>query len=435
MNRIIIVGNGFDLAHGLKTKYEDFINWYWKQCGYNLLHCSEKEMSDGLCSFKVKDRENAFSWAMAFQGWRYQRDNPFVKWNEIDALNAAVNDRDYCDFSIMSPLFQRICKQMSLGWVDIENEYYSMLVECKGKKDELEKLNKDFAIIQRLLIEYLLSVQLADIDKSYFKLISAYLFAPFQAKDISVKANDKWNDFLKKRFGDSDLIDNIKLYKPFDAKERVKRVHEFKNAYKDQIEYMGVESIDGDVLPHDMLYPDRIMLLNFNYTNTADFYFPDHPSFILNNIHGKLTKPENVIFGYGDESDDEYKRLQKINDNEYLRHIKTNRYLETPNYRDLLAFIDSAPFQVCIMGHSCGLSDKTLLKTLFEHRNCVSIKPYYYVNEQGKDNYLDIVQNISRNFTNPQLMRDRVVNKTYCEELPQVTRNKRKRSDDSSLLA
>lgn len=435
MNRIIIVGNGFDLAHGLKTKYEDFINWYWKQCGYNLLHCSEKEMSDGLCSFKVKDRENAFSWAMAFQGWRYQRDNPFVKWNEIDALNAAVNDRDYCDFSIMSPLFQRICKQMSLGWVDIENEYYSMLVECKGKKDELEKLNKDFAIIQRLLIEYLLSVQLADIDKSYFKLISAYLFAPFQAKDISVKANDKWNDFLKKRFGDSDLIDNIKLYKPFDAKERVKRVHEFKNAYKDQIEYMGVESIDGDVLPHDMLYPDRIMLLNFNYTNTADFYFPDHPSFILNNIHGKLTKPENVIFGYGDESDDEYKRLQKINDNEYLRHIKTNRYLETPNYRDLLSFIDSAPFQVCIMGHSCGLSDKTLLNTLFEHRNCVSIKPYYYVNEQGKDNYLDIVQNISRNFTNPKLMRDRVVNKTYCEELPQVTRSKRKRSDGSSLLA
>ena len=257
------------------------------------------------------------------------------------------------------------------------------------------------------------------LDKSYFKLISAYLFAPFQAKDISVKANDKWNDFLKKRFGDSDLIDNIKLYKPFDAKERVKRVHEFKNAYKDQIESMGVESIDGDVLPHDMLYPDRIMLLNFNYTNTADFYFPDHPSFILNNIHGKLTKPENVIFGYGDESDDEYKKLQKINDNEYLRHIKTNRYLETPNYRDLLSFIESGPFQVVIMGHSCGLSDRTMLNTLFEHNNCVSIKPYYYVNDQGKDNYLDIVQNISRNFTNPQLMRDRVVNKTFCEPLPQ----------------
>ena len=28
MNRIIIVGNGFDLAHGLKTKYEHFIECY-----------------------------------------------------------------------------------------------------------------------------------------------------------------------------------------------------------------------------------------------------------------------------------------------------------------------------------------------------------------------------------------------------------------------
>ena len=30
MNRIILIGNGFDLAHGLPTRYEDFINWYWE---------------------------------------------------------------------------------------------------------------------------------------------------------------------------------------------------------------------------------------------------------------------------------------------------------------------------------------------------------------------------------------------------------------------
>ena len=31
MNRIILVGNGFDLAHNLPTKYEDFINWYSRE--------------------------------------------------------------------------------------------------------------------------------------------------------------------------------------------------------------------------------------------------------------------------------------------------------------------------------------------------------------------------------------------------------------------
>jgi hypothetical protein len=30
MNRIILIGNGFDLANGLKTSYQDFIDWFWK---------------------------------------------------------------------------------------------------------------------------------------------------------------------------------------------------------------------------------------------------------------------------------------------------------------------------------------------------------------------------------------------------------------------
>ena len=29
MNRLILIGNGFDLALGLKTSYADFIDWFW----------------------------------------------------------------------------------------------------------------------------------------------------------------------------------------------------------------------------------------------------------------------------------------------------------------------------------------------------------------------------------------------------------------------
>ena len=100
--------------------------------------------------------------------------------------------------------------------------------------------------------------------------------------------------------------------------------------------------------------------------------------------------------------------------------MKSTKYLEADNYRKLLSYIDSAPFQIYIMGHSCGNSDRTLLNTLFEHDNCVSIKPFFHRKDDGSDNYLDIVQNISRNFTDMKKMRDRVVNKTYCEPLPQL---------------
>lgn len=32
MNRLILLDNGFDLAHGLKTSYKDFIFWYLDEC-------------------------------------------------------------------------------------------------------------------------------------------------------------------------------------------------------------------------------------------------------------------------------------------------------------------------------------------------------------------------------------------------------------------
>lgn len=92
--------------------------------------------------------------------------------------------------------------------------------------------------------------------------------------------------------------------------------------------------------------------------------------------------------------------------------------METDNYKRLLEFIDSGIYQIIILGHSCGNSDRTLLNTLFEHENCVSIKPYYYQHKDEKsgeikDNYSEIVRNISRSFTNKKSMRDKVVNKTY----------------------
>lgn len=165
-------------------------------------------------------------------------------------------------------------------------------------------------------------------------------------------------------------------------------------------------------------YPDNIMLLNFNYTDIADRYLlNDCDIFSVVHIHGKLDDPESVIFGYGDELDEKYRKIQEKNKNEYLTNIKSIKYLESDNYRRVLSFVESDCYQVYVMGHSCGNSDRTLLNTLFEHKNCVSIKPFYYVNDKGKDNYLDIVQNISRNFTDMKLMRDRVVNKQFCEQL------------------
>ncbi len=76
------------------------------------------------------------------------------------------------------------------------------------------------------------------------------------------------------------------------------------------------------------------------------------------------------------------------------------------------------------MGHSCGISDRTMLNTIFEHNNCRSIKIFYYEwkdqNGQVHDNYTELVQNISRHFNKKKLMREKVVNKSLCQPLPQT---------------
>ena len=369
MNRKILVGNCFDLAHGLRTSYKDFINWYWEDCGNRLLHCHNKTVADGLCSFELKDTIRLDCWSYVW-GYHYQRSNPLEPWNLNDVVNLAKKDNDLCDFSITSPLFKRIWNRLLLGWVDIENEYFSLLTEEKLTIDKgvivanYRELNCQLEILRDKLIQYL-------------KLESEK---------------------------DAPVIDNINdiIYRPI--KER-----EISVAYKRSLGENVIENI----------IPCATMFLNFNYTKTSEKYLSESSNVMVNYIHGNLEDPESIIFGYGDELDSDFKKLQKMNDNECLRHIKSIRYLESDGYRKMLEFIESDTFQVIIMGHSCGLSDRTLLNTLFEHKNCVSIKPYYYVNKEGKDNYLDMVQNISRNFTNPQLMRDRVVNKTYCSPLPQ----------------
>lgn len=161
--------------------------------------------------------------------------------------------------------------------------------------------------------------------------------------------------------------------------------------------------------------------MNFNYTQTAKKLYNDHNIDEIINIHGELNSENNpIIFGYGDELDDDYNKIEKLQNNDFLENIKSISYHKTRNYRELLNFISLGPYQVFIMGHSCGNSDRTLLNTLFEHDNCLSIKVFYRQYEDGTDNYIDMIKNISRNFNNKPNMRDIVVNRESCSPLVPV---------------
>ncbi len=403
MNRIVLIGNGFDLAHDLKTSYKDFIEGYW-QYRFNKFASEYSVISkDLLCTL---ERQDGNSWNTVYQALTRRNLAPLSGeqvWKYIsEDRNSNVT---YSDF------FGKIIKSIETkGWVDIENEYYDLLTKYAFKessKEKLTRLNGQLLVLKDLLIEYLKSIEKQTIA---FDCIKEKIYAPIRIDDISIKAQSVLKDLVGHWAKGPITIVNEKIRRyGLDPKNYVESIGYFYNNYQ------SGNCLYTDV-PNVFLLPDAVTILSFNYTNTPELYYNENLGFI-NYIHGKIDEPQSVIFGYGDELDAKFKELQNLNDNECLKNAKSIRYLESDNYRSILAFMESAPYQVCIMGHSCGNSDRTLLNTLFEHKNCISIKPYYYRKKDGFDNYIELVQNISRNFTDMKLMRDRVVNKQYCEFL------------------
>lgn len=406
MNRLVLIGNGFDLAHGLNTRYEDFINWYWEQKINEFVHELTNISQDNLCIFKLLDGSFWSSYVMPIL-------RSYPRPTNIEVIQHIFKDKQCCKI-IPCPFFVNILQSIGTrNWVDIENEYYDLLKDYVLEEDgecKVDELNGQLRFLQDKLVEYLSGIEIK--ENIIRRDIRPKIYAPIKPSDIAIGGQDSLKGHVKARLNlDSRELENrVSQYASISYSNG--RVEGFKKTFSESGE------IDWEIVPKELLLPNQILFLNFNYTKTAQFYCMNAPIFNVIQIHGEIEKPSSVIFGYGDELDEDYKKIMNKNDNRYLGNIKSVKYLESDNYRKVLSFIEAEPYQILIMGHSCGNSDRTLLNTLFEHKNCVSIKPYYYKDmETGKDNYLELVQNISRNFKDMKLMRDRVVNKTFTEPL------------------
>lgn len=370
MNRLIIIGNGFDLAHGIKTSYHDFILDYLKTC---LINCSESGnfttsghnheriggyFKDDLIEIKLKNKYSN------------------VKYNEkIKEFQTIKKLVDFCktyefnfthSFELLQNTINEFC---TLNWVDLEDKYFDLLVKYSTRTaksysvEKIKLINEKFEILKQLLQEYLITQQL--------------------------------------QF--SNLSDRESLINCFCDK-----------IYKHELVTVAIE---------ESKFPENLYFLNFNYTNTFEDYYRYSKAKIpsdFNYIHGGLNGAHgNAIFGFGDELDKRYLGFEDEKNNELFKHIKSFEYLKTKNYYLLTRFIEAQDFQVHIYGHSCGISDRTMLNQIFEHINCKSIKIYYHKKVDGSNDYTEKTYEISRHFKDKGMMRKKIVPFDLSQEMPQ----------------
>lgn len=349
MNRLVLIGNGFDLAHGLKTGYKDFITDYlWKS--FNEF-AQKKTYDDALINISANVGSQAIT----------EKLDPIYE-KIIEAINflRSPKNNSNAKFNYNSTFFESLIKHCSIAnWVDIEIAYFDQLKENQNSPELIIKLNNQFKFLKEKLHDYLV-----EIDVDGYKMY-----------------NTEYSDFL---------------CEPIKKSEIVK------------------VDLENDITPL------RLYILNFNYTSTFDRYINHCGHNIetsVNYIHGKLKNISNpIIFGYGDEYDNDYKKFENHRNNDLFPHIKSFAYSRTKNYHDLVRFTNADDFQVYIMGHACGLSDRTMLKHIFEHERCKSIKIYYYKNS---DNFFNTTYDIARHFDDKNEMRIKIVSFEHLDEMPQ----------------
>lgn len=438
MNRIIIIGNGFDRAHNLRTGYKEFIDDYWSEFTSKITDIIGKKFgidtmikpyNDGYASLEDITSENVHHMKRAFIGESSNPYNDLIKY--INEYNEVYTNQKRVLVS-KNNFLRHISEQCSLkNWLDIENEYYEMLKkiltdEAPSKRNEkVKKLNDEWDAVKMLLEEHLIKVTKKENIEKHQSIQEAFS-SPVELDDI---ATCKQREFIDSVIFEIDLAGHIDIYEDYKNIEN----DYYSNNTEDQIRRCFIEKNMKDEFFKKEYCKPNTLLLNFNYTKTAEnLYIKEDMNFEIINIHGELDNEDNpIIFGYGDELDEYYQKIEKTQDNDFLENIKSIKYHQTCNYRDLLKFIESGIYQVFVMGHSCGNSDRTLLNTLFEHKNCASIKVFYRQMKDGTDDYSNLIRNISRNFNDKPKMRDIVVNRKNC--LPLVPFNEKALLEEQNI--
>lgn len=342
MNRVVIIGNGFDLAHGLETSYSHFlksllVEYFGKSLKGEVKTPLFSIDRSSLTGIKIRDKN--------------------LKQLEMEDVPALVEEvvskgiEKYVNFR--GVFAKNILTFQSLNhWADLEYLFFNHIRMSAFEQNEfggggsIELINEQWGFLKNKFYEYLMKISKQFHRKSKFEDI---FNEPF------INLVDKSNDSID-LFGEKSLF----------------------NTY----------------------------FLNFNYTTTYREYIKVGSCI---DIHGLLNEGlDNLVFGWGDDMHSTYAKIEELNDNRYMKYTKSFDYLKTVRYHSLMAVLRSE-YEVYIVGHSCGLSDRTMLQTIFNSEKCIQIKIFFHDRGDGTNDFIEKTIEISRHCPNKPGLRQKIV--------------------------
>jgi hypothetical protein len=347
---IIILGNGFDLAHGLETNYKDFIHFYQDYINEKIIFC------DALIHKKFNKNISSNIWFRFFDG--------IVK--RIDAKNNDDNNKN--------------------TWIDFEELIFEVLnsefieILTKSRKSEIDYESNSEMFAESINLNFLHSSEYA------FKLNTLF---ERNSKPLILKKN-KINTIYESLYSD---------------------LRRFTLAFEIYCCFViNSQNIINTFIINKSLFPGQTQLVDyivsFNYTSTFQKYYgketlinDEESSYVY--LHGKAcitaeliqTKKyeTNLVLGTQDFDENVHSELKK-----FEKYTQRDMFNTLKCFQDLLKKIrNNKDKNLCfyVLGHSLDRCDHSLLKAIFTENDNSDIKIFSH-NQKSKESYITNMRNM-----------------------------------------
>lgn len=379
--KILLIGNGFDLAHGLPTSYKDFLDFckmVRELYTYPIIdnEYNQKKLIDWNTDKTIKskllecyeNRKNCFE------------DKITTQCKELDELYDCIKENVWINY------FLEREKSIGENWIDFESEISNVVQAIETLKGYIER-DEDVLKIkdtkQQTIIYFLKIAKKSLQDVFNLKRIDGFI------EDISIEL-DK-------------LIRSLEIY-----------ICEFVNEIDIIKENDDIKTITPDYV------------LSFNYSNTYERIYGQSKEVTYDYIHGKADIENNVdtcnlVLGIDEYLEDDkndklefiafkkfYQRIFKSTDSSYMEWVDEIR--QNSNY----------PYELYIFGHSLDKTDKDVLELLICNDN-VQTKIYYHrKSNDDKKELGKLIRNLVRVIGSKELIRRTGGSHKTIEFIPQT---------------
>lgn len=388
---ILIVGNGFDLAHYLPTKYDHFMGAMQAVEAWDI---SKGEMNFDELFKSFYQKEN---WFFGYTKAMYKTYEIKLTVEQIQDLKKQLKENVWYQY------FSDHVKELKT-WIDFETKIEEALEGCCNLMAQAIKLKKSSGKLHKYVYELSTS---SDRDKEIY-LGKKHIKMLVIMKILIIKKVDKSSGFITPLthynlvndiFIDNYLDDEELAYNKIIImlNENLNDLIKVFNTYLSDIvqklnckqELAKLETIESAEL-----------LFSFNYTDTFDRLY--QRNILIDFIHGKSGGKQNIVLGISDLSNDILKEFkaygfvkyhQKLMNNTDYKFINGNEsitsnfsFWQKPRSYTQQEEIDNT-VNLTFWGHSLDISDRNYIEEVFSLNDEKDLRArvlIYFYNLQAK---------------------------------------------------